>query len=81
MVMGKKRFKIIHITDGESHFYDTKLKTWFGWVSFSVFYKTYILHVFSDPVDKKELAYERIFEYCKANGYKIEDIVIIEANK
>jgi hypothetical protein len=61
--------------------YDTKILTWFGWVSFSVFYKTIILHVFSDPVERKELAYDRIKQYCQIKGHKPENIVITEINK
>jgi hypothetical protein len=77
-MMKKKRFKIIRINTGENPVYDTKIKTWFGWTSFSVFYKTYLLHVYSEPTDQKDQAYERIYEYCKARGYKREDIVITE---
>jgi hypothetical protein len=76
--MAKKKFRIIRNTSSGSPVYDTKIKTWFGWVSFAVFYKTYLLHVYSDPTDQKSLAYERIYEYCKARGYKKEDIVITE---
>lgn len=76
--MGKKRFRIIRIDGGEQPKYDTRIRTWFGWVSFAVFYKTYLLHVYSEPTDQKSVAYERIYEYCKARGYKREDIVITE---
>jgi hypothetical protein len=76
--MRKKRFRIIRIEGSEGPKYDTKIKTWFGWVSFAVFYKTYLLHVYSQPTGDKSVAYERIYEYCKARGYKREDIVITE---
>jgi hypothetical protein len=77
--MGKRRFKIIKISEGDNPVYDTKIKTWFGWVSFSVFYKTYLLHVYSEPTSQKELAYKRIWDYCNARGFKKEDIVITES--
>jgi hypothetical protein len=76
--MGKKRFRIIRINGSENPKYDTKIRTWFGWVSFAVFYKTYLLHVYSEPTNEKSVAYERIYEYCRARGYKKEDIVITE---
>jgi len=76
--MGKKRFKIIRINGENNPTYDTKIKTWFGWVSFAVFYKTYVLHVYSDPTNQKAEAYQRIYEYCRARGYNTEDIVIKE---
>jgi len=79
--MRKKRFRIIRYNNGDSSFYDTKVKTWFGWISFSVFYKTDVIHVLSDPSVQKSLAYERIYQYCQAQGYKKEDIVITEINE
>jgi len=79
--MKKRRFRIIHYNNGESSFYDTKIKTWCGWISFSVFYKTDIIHVISDPSVQKSLAYERIYQYCQAKGYKKEDVVITEINE
>jgi hypothetical protein len=79
--MGKKRFKIIEINGGDSPTYDTKIKTWFGWVSFVVFYKTIVLHVLSQPTGQKSGAYNRIHEYCKARGLNENDIVISEVSK
>jgi len=79
--MGKKRFKIIEIKGDVSPTYDTKIKTWFGWVSFVVFYKTYVLHVFSQPTRQKSIAYKRINEYCKVRGYKENDVIITEVCK
>jgi len=78
--MGKKRFKIIEINGDEGPTYDTKIKTWFGWVSFAVFYKTYLLHVYSQPTGQKSEAYKRIHEYCKARGYNENDIMITEVS-
>jgi hypothetical protein len=78
--MRKRRFKIISHNEGDKVVYDTKILTWFGWVSFSVFYKSFILHVFSDPVDRKDLAYDRIETYCQVKGHKPENIVITEVN-
>jgi hypothetical protein len=79
--MKKIRFRIFCYNNGNSSFYDTKVKTWFGWISFSVFYKTDILHVFSDPSVQKSLAYERIYQYCQIKGYQKKDIVITEINE
>jgi len=79
--MKKRRFRIVCYNNGESSFYDTKIKAWFGWISFSVFYKTDIIHVISDPSVQKSLAYERIYQYCQAKGYKKEDVVITEINE
>ncbi|MCJ7447829.1 MAG: hypothetical protein MUO72_09055 [Bacteroidales bacterium] len=79
--MKKRKFRIIRYDNGEGSFYDTKIKTWFGWISFSVFYKTDIIHVISDPSVQKSLAYERINQYCQAKGYKKEDVVITEINE
>lgn len=79
--MRRKRFRIICYSDGDNFFYDTRIKTWFGWISFTVLYKTYILHVLSDPLGQKSLAYERIYQYCKAAGYKKEDTVITETSE
>jgi hypothetical protein len=76
--VAKRKFKIICYKDGENEMFDTRIKTWFGWVSFSVFYKSYILHVFSEPLPDKEKAYERIYQYCNVKGHKKENIVIIE---
>lgn len=78
---GKIRFRIISYNDGDKVVYDTRIKSWFGWVSFSVYYKSYILHVCSDPVDQKSIAYDRIYQYCLAKGHKDENISIMEVNK
>jgi hypothetical protein len=76
--MKKQRFRILsHIKDDTS-FYDTKVKTWFGWVSFTVFYKTDIVHILCDPSVHKSLAYERIDQYCQIKGYKKKEIEITE---
>jgi hypothetical protein len=76
--MKKKRFRIIRYDNGDSYFYETRIKTWIGWVSFSVFYKTDIVHIISDASIQKSLAYERIYQYCQVKGYKEKDIVITE---
>jgi hypothetical protein len=78
--MKKKRFRIIFYNNGDVTFYETKVKTWLGWVSFSVFYKTDVIHILSDPSAQKSLAYERIYQYCQAKGYKKDKIVITEIN-
>lgn len=79
--MSKKRFRIIKYNKGDIFFYDTKVKTWFGWVSFTVFYNTEIIHIFSDPSVHKNLAYERINQYCLIKGFKKKEIEITEVNK
>jgi hypothetical protein len=79
--MRKKRFRIIHYNNGDKSFYDTKVKTWLGWISFSVFFKTDLVHVISDPSVQKSLAYERIFQYCDVKGYDRKNIVISEINE
>ena len=79
--MRKRRFRILSYNKGDTFFYETKVKTWFGWVSFTVFYKTEILHILSDPSVHKSLAYERIDQYCKIRGYKKKEIEITEINK
>ncbi len=79
--MKKIRFRIIQYYKGEISFYETKVKTWFGWIPFTVFYKTDIIHVLSDPSDQKAFAYERINQYCRAKGYNQKDVVITEINK
>jgi hypothetical protein len=79
--MKKQRFRIISYTKGDTSYYDTKVKTWFGWVSFSVFYKTEILHILSVPSVQKSLAYERIYQYCNIKGYEKKEIEITEINK
>jgi len=75
------RFRVISYTRGETSYYETKIKTWFGWVSFSVFYKTDIIHILSDPSVNKTLAYERINHYCQIKGYLKKDIEISEIIK
>jgi hypothetical protein len=79
--MRKKRFRIISYPKGDLYLYETKVKTWFGWASFTVFYKTDILHIFSDPSVQKALAYERIYQYCHIRGYKTKDIEVTEIDK
>jgi hypothetical protein len=79
--MKKTRFRIIRYNNGDADFYETKVKTWFGWISFSVFYKAHIIHVIDDPFIQKSLAIDRINQYCKLKGYKKKDIVITEINK
>jgi hypothetical protein len=76
--MRKRRFRIISMKNGENTIYDTRIKTWFGWTSFSVYYDKHILHVASDPLDKISGAYERIQHYCREKGYHEKDIVITE---
>ena len=72
---------IISYKRDDTSFFETKIKTWIGWVSFSVFYKTDIIHVFSDPSLQKALAYERINQYCEIKGYQKKDIEISEICK
>ena len=79
--MKKQRFRIISYNKNDTFFYETKVKTWFGWVSFTVFYKTEILHVFSVPSAHKSMAYERIYQYCQIRGYEKKEIEIAEINK
>jgi hypothetical protein len=79
--MKKQRFRIISYIKGDTSFYETKVKTWFGWVSFTVFYKTEILHILSIPSVQKSLAYERIYQYCQIKGSKKKEIEITEINK
>ena len=79
--MRKRRFRILSYNKDDTFFYETKVKTWFGWVSFTVFYKTEILHILSDPSIHKSFAYERIDQYCKIRGYKKKEIEITEINK
>ncbi|MGA2408424.1 MAG: hypothetical protein ABSF81_16985 [Bacteroidales bacterium] len=76
--MKKKRFRIISYNKGDISFYETRVKTWLGWVSFTVFYKTDILHILSDPSVQKSLAYERINQYCQIKGYKKKEIEVTE---
>jgi hypothetical protein len=79
--MKKKRFRIIRYKNGDVTFYETKVKTWIGWISFTVFYKTDIIHIISDPTVQKTLAYERIHQYCQIKGFKKDDISITEMNE
>lgn len=79
--MRKRRFRILSYNKGDTFFYETKVKTRFGWVSFTVFYKTEILHILSNPSVHKSLAYEGIDQYCKIRGYKKKEIEITEINK
>ena len=79
--MKKQKFRIISYNKGDTSFYETKVKTWIGWVSFTVFYKTEILHILSQPSVQKSLAYERIYQYCQVKGYKTKEIEITEINK
>lgn len=79
--MKKQRFRIISYNKGEISFYETEVKTWLGWVSFTVFYKTDILHIVSVPLVQKSMAYERIYQYCDIKGYKKKNIEISEINK
>jgi hypothetical protein len=78
--MKKKKFRIISYYKGDISFYDTRVKAWFGWVSFTVYYKTDILHVISEPQVHKSLAYERINQYCQAKGYNKKEIDVTEIN-
>jgi hypothetical protein len=79
--MKKQKFRIINYTKDETSFYETKVKTWLGWVSFTVFYKTDILHILSVPSVQKSMAYERIYLYCEIKGYKKKNIEISEIIK
>jgi hypothetical protein len=79
--MKKQRFRIISHIKGDTSFYETKVKTWFGWVSFTVFYKTEILHILSVPSVQKSLAYERVYQYCNIKGYEKKQIEISEICK
>jgi hypothetical protein len=79
--MRKKRFRIVYYNNDDNSFYETKVKTWLGWISFSVFFKTDLVHVISDPSVQKSLAYERIFQYCDIKGYDRKNIVISEINE
>jgi hypothetical protein len=76
--MKKKRFRIIQYKNGDVTFYETKIKTWIGWISFTVFYKTDIIHIISDPVVQRTLAFERIYQYCEIKGFKKNDISVAE---
>jgi hypothetical protein len=75
------RFRIIQYRREDASYYETRVKTWIGWVSFSVFYKTDIIHIFSDPTTDKSLAYEKIYQYCQVRGYRKKEIEITEINK
>jgi|GEM_PF-1667378 hypothetical protein len=79
--MKKQRFRILRYYNGDTPIYDTKVKTWFGWVSFTVFYNTDIVHIFSDPSVHKSLAYKRIHQYCQVKGYNKKEIEITEIDK
>jgi hypothetical protein len=79
--MKKLKFRIIIYTKDDTSFYETKVKTWIGWVSFTVFYKSDILHVLSVPSAQKSLAYERIYQYCAIKGYERKNIEITEIDK
>jgi hypothetical protein len=79
--MKKQRFRIINFNKGDTSYYDTKVKTWIGWVSFSIFYNTDIVHLLSDPSVHKNTAYERINQYCRVKGYKKKDVEISEINR
>ena len=79
--MKKQRFRIIGYNEGDAYYYETRVKTWLGWVPFAVFYKTDILHILSEPSVQKSMAYERIYQYCKVKGYKKKEIEITEINK
>ena len=78
--MRKKKFKIIIYNRDKISFYETKVKTWIGWVSFSVFYNTEIIHLLSDPSMRIKQAYQQIYQYCEIKGYKQKDIDIKEIN-
>ena len=78
--MKKQKFRIITYNKDDTSFYETKVKTWFGWVPFSVFYKTEILHILSVPSVQKSLAYDRIYQYCAIKGYEKKYIEITEIN-
>jgi hypothetical protein len=80
-VMKKKKFRVISYKKGETSFYETRIKTWLGWVSFTVFYRTDIVHILSDPSVQKSLAYERINQYCQIQGYNKKDVEITEIDK
>jgi hypothetical protein len=76
--MGRTKFRIIRYNDGDVTYYETKVKSWFGWIPFSVFYKTNVIHIITDPSDEKSMAYERIYQYCRVKGYEMKDISITE---
>lgn len=78
--MSKKKFRIISYYKNDIVFYETRVKTWLGWVSFTVFYKTDIIHILSDPAVHKSMAYQRITQYCTTKGYNEKDIEITEIN-
>jgi hypothetical protein len=79
--IGRKKFRIIRYDDGDATHYETLVKSWFGWIPFSVFYKTNVIHIITDPFDEKSMAYERIYQYCSVKGYEMKDISITEIIK
>ena len=79
--MARKRFRIVSYKEGDSTFFDTRIKTWFGWISFTVLYGSYIMHVVNDPLSHKSQAYQRIYQYCSATGYDTKNVVIYETNE
>jgi hypothetical protein len=78
--MKKQKFRILTYYGDDTSSYETEVKTWIGWVSFSVFYKSEILHILSVPSVQKSLAYERIYQYCVIKGYDKKSIEITEIN-
>lgn len=79
--LNKRKFRIIRYGEEGHHYYETSVKTWIGWLSFSVFYKTDIVHVISDSSDQKALAYERIYQYCDIEGFDRKNIVVTEIDE
>ena len=79
--MTKRKFRIIRYGEEGHHYYETSIKTWIGWLSFSVFFRTDIVHVISDSSDQKVQAYDRIYQYCDIKGYDRKNIVINEINE
>ena len=76
--MKKQRFRIVSFMKDDKTFYEAKVRTWFGWISFSVFYKSDIVHIYPDPQLQKNLAYESINQYCRIKGFEMKDVVISE---
>lgn len=81
MHLKKHRFRIISFNLGDTTYYETRVKTWIGWVAFTVFYKTELIHLLSDPSQNKSIAYERINQYCQVKGYAENNIEICEICK
>ncbi|KKK78716.1 hypothetical protein LCGC14_2840780 [marine sediment metagenome] len=75
-----KKFRIVHLKKGFIDLYQSQVKTWFGWRSFSAHNdgSIYFLH---NPTLYKQDCFDRIECYRMAKGLPKAKIVMVDQAK